>query len=160
LIQKFLSVRLGIAVGVACVDWAILAAFGVPYALVAGVFLGVMTLIPVIGFMIGVLPPLVIAFAGGVSNGKIIGFFCALLLVSGTESHFLTPKFLGRHLNLNLLSAFLGLFIGEKIWGAWGIVLSLPVLGILRIILNASLQTRTWGNLIAEKEERDFKNAA
>jgi predicted PurR-regulated permease PerM len=160
LIERFLSVRLGIAFGVACVDWAILTAFGVPYALLAGMFLGVMTLIPVVGFFVGVLPPLAIALAGGISNGRIIGFFCALLLVSSTESHFLTPKLLGRHLNLNLLSAFLGLFIGEKIWGAWGIVLSLPILGILRIILNARLGTRTWGNLIAEKEERDIKNAA
>lgn len=159
-VQRFLSVRLGIGLGVACVDWVLLAAFGIPYSLLAGVFLGVMTLIPVIGFMFGVLPPLLIALADGISNGRIIGFFCGLLVVSGLESHLLTPKLLGRHLNLNLLSAFLGLFIGEKIWGAWGIVLSLPVLGIMRIILNASLGTRTWGNLLAEKENQDIKNAA
>jgi len=159
-IERFLSVRLGIAFGVACIDWAILAAFGIPYALLAGAFLGLMTLLPVIGFLFGILPPLLIALADGIHNGRIIGFFCALALVSGIESHLFTPKFLGRHLNLNLLSAFLGLFIGEKIWGAWGIVLSLPVLGILRIIFNASLGTRTWGNLLAAREDRDIKNAA
>lgn len=159
-IERFLSVRLGIAFGVAFIDWVILSAFGIPYALVGGGFLGLMTLLPVVGFFFGVIPPLLVAFAAGIAYGRIIAVFCALAAVSGLESHLLTPKLLGRHLNLNLLSAFLGLFIGEKLWGAWGIVLSLPVLGIVRIILNASLDTRTWGNLLAEKEERDFKNAA
>ena len=119
-IERFLSVRLGIAFGVALVDWGVLAVFGIPYALLGGTFLGVMTLIPVIGFFSGLFRRLLVAFASGVAYGKIIAIFCTLAAVSGIESHLLTPKLLGRHLNLNLLSAFLGLFIGEKTLGRMG----------------------------------------
>jgi predicted PurR-regulated permease PerM len=87
--------------------------------------------------------------------GQIIGMFGSLLFISSLEAHILTPQFLGKHLNLNLLVVFLGLFLGEAMWGAWGIFLSMPILGIMRIIFNTSFRTRPWGNLLSASNPLD-----
>jgi predicted PurR-regulated permease PerM len=153
LIKRFIVVRLGVAVGVAIVDGVILHFFGLHYSAISGAFLGLMTLVPVIGFVFGVIPPLVIAAFHGLAIGRMVGLFGSLLLVSSLEAHWLTPQFLGKHLNLNLLFVFLGLFIGEAMWGAWGIFLSMPILGIVRIIFNTSFRMRPWGNLLSASRE-------
>jgi predicted PurR-regulated permease PerM len=153
LIQRFLVVRLGVAVGVAVVDGLILHFFGLHYSAISGAFLGLMTLVPVIGFAFGVIPPLAIAAFHGFAIGRMVSLFGCLLVVSLAEAHWLTPQFLGKHLNLNLLFVFLGLFIGEAMWGAWGIFLSMPILGIMRIIFNTSFRTRPWGNLLSASRE-------
>jgi predicted PurR-regulated permease PerM len=152
LIQRFLSVRLAIAVGVGTADFIVLKILGFEYSLVTGVFLGLMTLVPIVGFLIGVIPPLVIGTSSGMDIDRLIAAFLCLSIVSFFETHLITPKFLGKHLNLNLLFVFLALFVGEKMWGAWGMVLSLPILGVLRIIFNTSYAMRPWGNLLAAKE--------
>jgi predicted PurR-regulated permease PerM len=153
LIQRFLVVRLGIAAGVAVTDGVILHFFGLHYSAMSGAFLGLMTLIPVVGFAFGVVPPLVIASFHGFALGRMAGIFGCLLFVSSLEAHWLTPQFLGKHLNLNLLFVFFGLFIGDAMWGAWGIFLSMPILAVLRIIFNTSFRMRPWGNLLSASEE-------
>jgi len=153
LIEKFLIARLLIVVIVAAVDTAILVAFDVDYSLLLGSFLGVMTLIPVIGFLIGVLPPLVVSLALGHGMWQTLGLFLALLVISFVEGNILTPKMVGGRLNINALTTFVGLFGGGLLWGMWGMFLSIPVLGILRITFYAAPSLRPWGELLAEKEE-------
>ena len=63
LIEKFLIIRIGIAVLVALVDIIILKAFGSRYSVLFGAILGFSTFIPAIGFILGILPPLFAAIA-------------------------------------------------------------------------------------------------
>ena len=153
LIERFLTVRLGIALGVALVNFVVLCIFGINYTLAVAIFMGFMTLVPAIGSIIGLIPPIILSFSQGYSGGKTTALVAAFLVVSGIEGHILSPKLLGRHLNLNLLFTFLGFFVGERIWGAWGMFLSIPVVGIIRIFLHADPSLRVWGNLISEIEE-------
>jgi len=150
LIEKFLIARIGIAVLVATLDTIILNLLGSEYSLLLGCLLGVSTLIPIVGFLIAILPPIALSIAMGhtfLRTGMIVGL---LYLVSTTEAHWVTPKYLGRQLNLNLLATFIGLFAGDMMWGIWGIVLSIPILGIIRIILEASSDNKRWAILLKE----------
>ena len=151
LIEKFLTARIGIALGVAFLDALILKIMGSHYSVLLGCFLGLSTLIPIVGFLIAILPPIALSFALGHSllNTSFLVLF--LYLVSSFEVHWVTPKYLGRRLNLNLLATFIGLFGGELLWGIWGMVLSIPLLGILRIIFEASSELHPWAGLLAEK---------
>jgi len=153
LIEKFLLTRIGLAVCVALIDVAILKICGSRYCILFGFILGFSTFIPAIGFILGIIPPLVssIAFENPpVATGVMLSL---LYIVSSVEGHFVTPKFLGKQLNLNLFVTFLGLFAGELLWGIWGMVLSIPMLGILRIILAATPEYRVWSDAMAERTE-------
>jgi predicted PurR-regulated permease PerM len=151
LIERFLLVRLGVVLLVGVLDWLILVIFGLKYSLVVATLLGLSTLIPVVGFIIGITPPLIIALSTGFSFLRIGVMVATLFFVSTTEAHLVTPKLLGKHLNLNLLATFVGIFIGEALWGPWGMFLSVPLLGVLRIILESYPEMRPWSNLMAER---------
>lgn len=156
LIEKFLITRIGIAAGVAVVDILVLKVCGSRYSVLFGAILGFSTFIPAIGFFLGILPPLIAAFAFQISplmTGIMMGL---IYVVSSIEGHFVTPKFLGKQLNLNLFVTFLGLFAGDLLWGIWGMVLSIPLLGIIRIVLAASPEYRAWSEAMAERTDAEL----
>jgi predicted PurR-regulated permease PerM len=151
LIERFLVARLLIVLIVGGIDAGILIFFHVEYAVLLGTFLGVMTLIPAVGFIIAALPPLVVSLAMGNTVLKTLGMFLSLVGVSAIESHLLTPKMVGGRLNINILSTFMGLFAGGLLWGIWGMFISIPVLGILRIVFTLTPSLQPWGELLEDR---------
>ncbi len=153
LIEKFLIAKLALVLFVALADLIVLRAFNVSYFILLAVFLGVMTLIPAVGFIIGAIPTLLISLISGNSLLKTLGLFAGLSAVSAIESHVLTPKWIGKQINLNLLAVFVGLLAGERLWGVPGMFLSLPFLSILRIVFSASSTLKPLGDLLSARED-------
>jgi predicted PurR-regulated permease PerM len=149
LIERFLTARFLIMIIVGALDGGILLLFGIPYSYLMASFLGIMTAVPAIGFFVAAIPPLVVAAATGHSGLEIGGLAVALTIVSIFEGNVLTPKMVGGRLNINALATFVGLFAGSLIWGIWGMLLSIPILGVLRIAMTASPRLRPWSMLLA-----------
>lgn len=149
LIERFLVARLVIVLIVAAVDSLILVGFGLEYALLMGALLGVLTLVPAIGFILGLLPPVVVAVASGNTALTTAMMALALFVISIIEGNVLTPKLVGHSLNINALATFVGLFAGGLVWGVWGMVLAIPVLGVLRIVFAAIPRLQPWAELLA-----------
>ncbi|MBI3544383.1 MAG: AI-2E family transporter [Deltaproteobacteria bacterium] len=155
LVSRFLFARFAIVLIIGGADFIVLAAFGVNYAPLLAAFLGVMTSVPMIGFVISVIPPIAVALAMHKSLAALVGMFGALIAMSAIEGNVLTPKFVGKQINLNALSAFVGLFAGGLLWGLWGMLLASPILGILRIVFMASPRLQPWGELLADRTADD-----
>lgn len=156
LIERFLIARLAIVLFVALADLILLRAFHVDYFILLAVFLGVMTLIPAVGFIIALTPTLLISLLSGNSFLKTVGLFVGLGIVSALESHVVTPKWIGKQINLNLLTIFIGLLAGERLWGVAGMFLSLPLLAILRIVFSASPILKPLGDLLSAREDESL----
>jgi predicted PurR-regulated permease PerM len=71
--------------------------------------------------------------------------------ISAIENYVLTPKLVGNRLNLNALTCFIGLFAGGLLWGIWGMFLSIPILGVVRIVFAAIPALEGWGELLSDK---------
>jgi predicted PurR-regulated permease PerM len=153
LIERFLIARLALVLLVALADLIILRTFHVQYFILLAVFLGVMTLIPAVGFIIALIPSLLISLISGNSLLKTLFLFAGLAVVSALESHVFTPKWIGKRINLNLLTIFIGLLAGERLWGVAGMFLSLPFLAIFRILLSASPWLKPLGDLLSDRED-------
>lgn len=152
LIERFLLARFTIVLLVAVVDSAILWIFGLPYQVLVGTWLGVMTLLPAIGFILGIIPMIFVALAVGSGVLRTLFMVLAVWNVSNIDNFLLTPKFVGRRLNINALSSFVGVFGGGLLWGVPGMLLSIPILGILRIVFSEIPGLEPWGELLAERE--------
>jgi len=153
LIEQFLIARLVIVVGIGIASAIAVRLFGVSYSLLLGLFVGVMTLVPEIGFIISLVPVLIVALATGHSAVSVIILLGVLFAIHLVEGEYLSPKFVGSKVNINALASFLGLFAGGLLWGVWGMFLSVPILGVLRIALSVSPSLRPWGELLAERED-------
>ncbi len=162
ILEKFLAARLMVILIVTAVDFVILRVFGLQYSLTAALFLGVSTLIPVIGFLFGIAPPLALAAAEGHSAQSIAIMFFLVWAVSSIQDHFLAPKLLGRHLNLNFLVTYVAFFAGERMWGMAGMFLSVPLLAVVQVLLSSSERFRPWAELMQnhEKDEPDPESKA
>jgi predicted PurR-regulated permease PerM len=113
-----------------------LLACGVKLWLVWGVLAFVLNFIPTVGSLIAMLLPLpVIIVDESLSiTTKLLAFFLPAL-VQGYVGNVLEPAMFGKSLNLTALSVLCALVLWSAIWGLSGAILSVPLLGVTKLLL-------------------------
>ncbi len=109
--------------------------------------------IPVIGALIGVLFPTIIAL---LQFGEIEPALLVLLLLGLTQlivGNIIEPKIVGKSLNVSSLIIILSLAIWGSIWGIFGMVISVPFTVILIIIFSRFESTKNIAIILSEKGE-------
>ena len=146
--QLLFSLVMGTTAGVALYIFGVVGIFpdGRKYAVVFGVFLGVMELIPYLGPFLGALPPLLVAlFSDPISAVWVAVLF---LGIQQLEGHVVAPQIFGHTLRINPLLVIFALLLGEQLWGIVGALLALPILSVLRettLYLSRHLTLEPWG---------------
>ena len=133
-----------------------LVSIGLKYAVFMGVVSAILTIIPYIGIFIGGLLPFVVAL---LTKDSLI--YPALVIaimgfVQFLEGNFITPKIIGSKVNVNPLAAIIALVIGAQIWGIVGMMLAIPMTGILKILFSHYDRLKPYAFLLqSESEETD-----
>ena len=148
-IQRYLLVLLVTGAIVGAATWLVLAGIGVQHAAVWGILAGVFNSIPYFG-------PVIVSgglFVVGVTQGG--GFSQALqmsgaaILITSLEGWLLTPALMGKAERMSALAVFLGLLVWTWIWGAWGTVLAVPMLVVIKSVADHVERLRPLGRLMA-----------
>lgn len=107
---------------------------GVKYAVFFGVLAAILTIVPYLGTTLGgTLPFLyVLATGGGLLKAAAVVIF--YFTIQQVEGNFITPKVVGDSVKVNPFAAIVGITIGTFMWGVAGIILAIPVLGVIRIV--------------------------
>lgn len=132
-------------------DVIALSIIGVPLAVTWGVFAFVTNYIPNVGFIVGMIPPALLALLNGGDNGlrdmvAVIIAFCVINLVIQT---LIQPKFTGDAVGITPTVAFLSLIFWSFILGGLGALLAVPAtLFVKTILIDQSDRTRWFGALI------------
>ena len=71
-----------------------------------------------------------------------IGIIIIYGIVQSLEGNFITPKIVGDRVRINVLFAILSIIIGNAIWGIPGMIVALPILAMLKILLEHISYTR------------------
>lgn len=114
-------------------------------------FMGaVLNIIPYLGiFSVGIFTALY-AFLMTSSMSFTVWIFSIFVIAHVLEANFLTPKIVGKIINLNPLAAMIVIVVGGKFLGFSGMILSLPVTASLRVILEHSNSLRPWAHFLGE----------
>ena len=148
-IQRYLVVLLftGAVVGVS--TWLVLAWIGVENAAMWGVLAGVFNSIPYFGPVVvsGGLFVVGIVQGGGISQA--LQMSGAAIVITSLEGWLLTPPLMGKVERMSALAVFIGLLLWTWIWGAWGTVLAVPMLVIIKSTADHVPQLRSLGRLMA-----------
>lgn len=131
---------------VACIACTIFWLIGIKYAVLLGIIVALFNLIPYIGIFTALLLSSLITFATG-SIGDAIKVAAGVLFIHAVDSNILLPTIVGSKVKLNALVTFLGIILGEMIWGLSGMFLSIPMLAILKIIFDRVDSLKPWGFL-------------
>ncbi|MFN2428976.1 MAG: AI-2E family transporter [Cryomorphaceae bacterium] len=110
-----------------------LSAFGVKNAIFISIFAAVLTLIPYVGNIIGFVLAFGMALFSGGGLWVFIGVAITFSVAQFVESYILEPFVVGDKVNLNPLITILVVVLGGAVWGIVGMVISIPLFGILKI---------------------------
>lgn len=117
---------------------AFLAFLDVPFALSLGIWIGVLSqFIPVVGTYLALILPAIVALS---SNGTttmiwVIIFFVAYQQV---ENLLLSPRITKRTMSIHPAVSIAAIIIGGQLMGAIGIILALPMAGIIQALISES----------------------
>lgn len=118
---------------IAVFTWVVLAAFGVPNALALAVVAGFADLIPLIGPVLAVVPPVLAALTQGPVTATIV--FVLLILYNQVENHILVPRVYGQAMRLSPVAVIVSLLIGGSLLGVVGALLALPLAAGIRVLV-------------------------
>lgn len=122
--------------------------YGLPYTALLVIFGVLVTIIPYIGpFVSGVLPILFMVIFGD-SMVEIVSFAIIVLIIQLIESYVFEPIIIGNEVQQSPLFVVLAIIIGGALWGAAGLILFVPIFGILKIIFDHSKNMKPVGFLI------------
>jgi predicted PurR-regulated permease PerM len=107
---------------------------GVPFALPVGVFAGVMMIIPLVGAIVAVIPPVIIALAS-VSLAKAVILLAVMIGLQQLVLQVLQPRIMGKSVGLHPLWVLASVLIGARVAGVWGALFAVPIAAILQTIV-------------------------
>ena len=133
----------------------VLAVLGVKYAVLLGILTGLLNVIPYLGICIALLISCFIAFAT-TTPSTCIYVIIGYIGVHIVDGNIILPFVVGSKVKINALFSFIGIVIGEHLWGIAGMFLCIPAIAILKIIFERVEGLKPWGKLLGE-EERPHK---
>ena len=148
-IQRFLLVRLVTGIIVAAATWLVLALMGVQNAAVWGILAGVFNSIPYFGPVIVSGGLLVVGLVQGGGITQALQMAGAALAITSLEGWLLEPPLMGRAERMSAIAVFLGLLLWSWIWGAWGTILAVPMLVVLKSVADHVDPLKPVGRLLA-----------
>ncbi|NEM97909.1 AI-2E family transporter [Pontibacter sp. BT327] len=156
-VQSYISGLMIVIVIVALLNSAGLLLLGVKYAIFFGIFASILTIIPYIGILIGAMLPALFTLA---TTGHLIDAVLVIvvfMVVQFMEGNFITPFVVGSKVSINPFAAILGLLIGGEVWGAPGMILSIPIIAMLKVIFDVYEPLKPFGFLLADIDDVEPK---
>ncbi|EPR73298.1 putative permease PerM [Winogradskyella psychrotolerans RS-3] len=123
----------------------------VPYALFLALFASLFSIIPYVGNLIGggIAVALSYLYAGSTPALIVIGVISVTQLV---ENYVLTPWIIGDEINLNPFITIFGIILFSALWGVVGAVISLPLIGVLKVIFDHTKGMEAWAYLLKKTD--------
>ena len=130
-VSKFVRGRLIMALCVGVATTIFLLTMGVDFAIVIGFITGIADIIPYIGPFLGFLPAVIFAFISSPIKALWVSIF--FILIQWAENNILAPKILGNSTGMHPLTILLSIIVGGAIFGVFGMILSVPIVAIIKI---------------------------
>jgi predicted PurR-regulated permease PerM len=127
---------------------------GVQNAFFFAILCGTLEIIPFVGNLTGTTLTVLMALAQGGGGGMVISVLITYGLVQFIQSYILQPLVVGKDVDVNPFFTIMILVVGETLWGIGGMVLSIPLLAMLKIIFDHIEPLKPYGYLIGNGDEK------
>jgi predicted PurR-regulated permease PerM len=149
MLQSFIVGNLVIGLLISGMSVAIFGLLHVPFFYFVGFLSGFLSLVPYLGIVLAMVPPIVIGI-GQLEPGDLV---IVVLFVVGLHLfalNVLYPKLLGSRLKINPLAVTISLLFWGAVWGAIGLVLAIPITGALKIVCDHVESMKPYADWLGE----------
>jgi predicted PurR-regulated permease PerM len=150
--QQYLAGRL-VAAFLMCILFIIgFSIIGLKNAILLSTIAAFVTIIPYVGGLIGGLVPLLMTVISSSYNQALL-VVVVILLVNVLDHYYIEPYIVGGSVNISPFFTILILILGGILWGLSGIILFLPLLGILKIVFENVEGLQPYAYMIGNQRE-------
>ena len=100
---------------------------GIPHPILCGIFAGAASILPFVGVILAMLPPLLFAWLTYGTGAIIIKVLIAFGIIYFLEGYLVKPLVFKESMNLNPLLTIIMVMAFGELMGFWGILLALPI---------------------------------
>ena len=127
--SMFINSKLFTSLLVAVVIFVVCSIFGVPYALLLCLIMGIFNLIPFFGPIVGGIICLLLLLV--FSPGHFLLFLITVVIVQAVEGNLLIPWLCGNKMGLSAVWVMFGILVGGGFFGVVGMFLGVPLMAVL-----------------------------
>ena len=149
-IQRYMLVQLFTSGVVGVATWLCFLAVGLEQAAVWGVAAAVLNLVPYIGNVIITAGSAMVGFLqfGTLEMALLVaGIY---LVINSIEGFLLTPWMTSRASKMNAVAIFVGVLAWGWLWGAWGLLLGVPILMVIKAICDRVEDLKSVGEFLGD----------
>ena len=154
-VQAYITGLLTVIAIVTAMNAVGLLLLGVKFAVFFALFASVLAVIPYIGIMVGATVPALVTLVETGSVSKAAAVVAVFMTVQFFEGNFITPMVTGSKVSINPMAAIIALILGGELWGTPGMILSIPVVAVLKVVFDANKSLEPWGFLLGDISELD-----
>ena len=149
-IQRYMMVQIFTSGLVGVATWLCFLAIGLENAAVWGIAAGVLNLVPYIGNVLITAGSAMVGFLQFGSLDMALLVAGISLLINSIEGFLLTPWLTSRASKMNPVAVFVGVLAWGWLWGAWGLLLGVPILMIIKAVCDRVDELNAVGELLGD----------
>jgi len=150
----YMSIKAALSLVTGVLAAALTWAAGVDFPLLWGLVAFLFNFVPNVGSIVAAVPPILLAFLQyGVPTGVAVA--AGYLVINGVIGTVLEPRVMGRRLGLSTLVVFLSLVVWGWVLGPVGMLLSVPLTMVVKIVCESREDLRFVAILLGPASERD-----
>ena len=150
-VQRYLMTMLVINTLIGAATWAILLAFGVSHAGLWGIFAAIVHIIPYAGSAVTILATGIATFVQFDEIGRALLVAVCVGVAATLIGMGLNAWMLGRAYRMNAVAIFVALLFFGWLWGGWGLLVGVPLLGIAKTAIDRIPSLERYTALLAEE---------
>lgn len=131
---------------------------GLKYAILMGSIAAILTIVPYVGTALGGAIPAAAALLSGSGDVNPLAALGVIFVVQMLDDYLLEPFIVGDQVDISPLTIIVGVVIGGLVWGVAGMILFIPLLGMVKIIFDHVPALQPYAYLIGsrETEEKEY----
>jgi predicted PurR-regulated permease PerM len=151
IIQSYLAGMLRVTAIVALLAGIFFYLIGIKYFVLFAMFIAIMNLIPYVGVFFSSVFAILYVFLTTDSPIYPIATFGVLWGIQLLENNIITPLVVGSKVKVNALAVIIAILLGGWLWGISGMVLFIPITGVLKITLERSDDLKPFAYLLGDE---------
>ncbi len=134
-LSGFLRGQLLVMIGLGILYSVGLSLAQISWALLIGVIAGILSIVPYLGFIVGLISALIAAFFQFHDWLHLLYVVLAFVIAQSIEGALLTPYLVGDRIHLHPVAVIFAVLAGGSLFGFFGILLALPVAAVIMVFV-------------------------
>lgn len=130
---------------------------GVQYAILLGVITAILNLVPYIGILAAGIISILATLGNSTDVSLMLGIVVLNMVVQLIDNNVVAPNIVGNKVRINALATMVGVIIGGVLWGIPGMILSIPITAIIKVIFDHIESLKPWGFLLGNVAPKPSK---